>query len=83
MSFDILEHITDSSDLPQQVEMLLVKPMSFNLILQIWKRNIMNSKKCNCASYYILIFGQLFYIYKLIHNNLKPRIFIASFLLAP
>ena len=67
------------SDLLQQVEMLLVKPLSFNLILQIWKRNSMNSKKCNCGSYYILIFGKLFYIYKLIHNNLKPIIFIASF----
>ena len=61
MSFDILEHITDPSDLPQQVEMLLVKPMSFNLILQIWKRNTMNRKKMQlCIILYIDIW-QLFY----------------------
>ena len=37
----------------------------------------------NSASNYILIFGKLFYIHKLIHIDLKPRILIASFLLAP
>ena len=31
----------------------------------------------------MLTFGKLFHIYKLIHIDLKPRILIASFLLAP
>ena len=71
------------SDLSQQVKMSLVKPMSFNLILEIWKCNTRNIRKCNCASYYILIFGKLFYACELIHIDLKPWIFIDLFLLAP
>ena len=38
--------------------------------------------KCNSASNYILIFGKLFHIYKLVRIDLKLRILIASFLLA-
>ena len=57
--------------------------MSCNFILKIWKCNTRNIRKCNSASNYILIFGKLFYIYKLIHIHLKPRILIPSFLLAP
>ena len=57
--------------------------MSHNLILKRWKYNTRNIRKCNSASNYILILGKLFYIYKLIHIDLKPRILIASFLLAP
>ena len=55
-------------DLSQQVE------------IKIWKCNTRNFRKCSSASSYILIFGKLFYIYKLIHIDLKPRILIASFL---
>ena len=33
-----------------------------------------NIRKCNSASNYILKFGKLFYIYKLIHIDLNPRI---------
>ena len=57
--------------------------MSCNLILKIWKCNIRTIIKCNSPSNHILIFGKLFYIYKLIYIDLKPRILIASFLLAP
>ena len=37
---------------------------------------------CNSASYYILIFGKLLHIYKVIHIDLKPRILIASFFIS-
>ena len=57
--------------------------MNCNLILIIWKCNTRNIRKYSSASYYILVLGKLFYIYKLIHIDLKPRILIASFLLAP
>ena len=40
-------------------------------------------RKSNYASNYVLIFGKLFYIYKPIRNDLKPRILAASFLAAP
>ena len=36
----------------------------------------------NCASNYILMFGKLFHVYKLIHIDLQPKILMASFLLA-
>ena len=56
---------------------------SCNLILKIWKCNTRNIGKCNSASIQILMFVKCFYIYKLIHINLKLRALIASFLLAP
>ena len=59
------------------------KPMSCNLVLKLWKCNIRNIGKFNFASNYILIFGKSFYISKLNHIDLKRRILIASFLLAP
>ena len=52
---------------------------SCNLILKCNTRNI---TKCNSVSKNILIFKK-FYICKLIHIELKSRILIASFLLAP
>ena len=55
---------------------------SCNLILKSWKCNTRDIGRCNCASIYVLIFRKLFYIYKLIHIDLKPRILIASLLLA-
>ena len=38
-------------------------------------------RKCNSGSNYILIFGKLFHICKLVHIDWKPRILIAWFLL--
>ena len=55
---------------------------SYNLILKSWKCNTRNIKKCDSASNYILTFGKMFHIYKLIHIALNPRILISSFLLA-
>ena len=40
------------------------------------------NREFNFVSNYILIFGNLFHIYKLIHFDLKPRTLIDSFLLA-
>ena len=54
-----------------------------NLIWKIRKCNARNIRKCNSTSNYIFIFGKLFYVFKQIHIDLKPRILIASFLLAP
>ena len=51
--------------------------------LKIWKCNARNIRKCNSPSNDIIIIGKLFHIYKLIHIDLKPRILITSFLLAP
>ena len=62
------------SDLTQQV------------LIWSWKYEKCNTRdigKYNSVSNYILIFGKLFYLYKLIHIDLKPRILKASFLLAP
>ena len=82
------------SDSPQQVEIgcnLILKiwkcntknirkfNSASNLILKIWKCNTKNMTKCNARSNYILIFGKLFYIYKLIHIDLKRRMLIALF----
>ena len=65
------------SDLSQQVEIWV-------LIWSLKYKNVnRNIRKCHSTSNYILIFGKLFYLYKLIHINLKPRILIASFLLTP
>ena len=58
-------------------------PMSSNLILKIWECNTRNIKNGNSAPNYVLIFGKLFFVYQLIHIDLKPRILIASFILAP
>ena len=53
------------------------------LVLPDWSRiGYTTYQKCNSASNYILIFGKLFHIYKLIHVDLKPRILTALFLLA-
>ena len=57
--------------------------MTSSLILKILKRSATNNRKFDSAFNYILIFGKLFYILKLIHIDLKPRLLIASFLLAP
>ena len=53
--------------------------MGCNLILKIWKWNTRNISILTSASNYLLIFGKLFNIYKLIHIYLKPRILIVSF----
>ena len=66
------------SGLSQQVE--IAYELWFDL--KIWKLNTRNIWKLNSAFNYILMLGK-FYIYKLIHSDLKPRILIASFLLAP
>ena len=65
------------TQLSQQVKMCR------NVILKRWKCNTRNIKKFSLASNYMFIFGKLFYVYKLIHIDLKPRILIASFLLTP
>ena len=56
---------------------------SCNLNLKMWKCNTRDIGKCNTAFNYILIFRKLFFIYKVTHIDLKPRILTATFLLAP
>ena len=65
------------TQLSQQVK------MCGNGILKRWKCNTKNIKKFSFPSNYMFIFGKLYYVYKLIHIDLKPRILIASFLLTP
>ena len=61
----------------------LRKSISCNLILETWKCYTRNIRNWNSASNYIFRPWKLFYIYKLIHIDLKPRILIASFLWTP
>ena len=53
------------------------------LTLLDWHLPCQVSGNGNSASNYILIFGKLFHTFKLMHVDLKPRILIASFLVAP